>query len=309
MDKEKLDFEFFELRKEAVMDFVSVNGLSDLIGELKPGVYLSYPDFFYQTIFQQDLCFSCNELTKFSLASFLMYDFLIQLDDLFDDTMLNVSSEFMSALVGMHNLSQRLLSDLFTFNSEFWTFYLDRQKAFIDVLSYESTMCSENNKFVCYSRDFDIGEYIDYFLKKCSFSRLTIDGLYVLSHKQCAEVDYENLIKFNDHFNMAFCILDDVEDFRKDIGKMQLNSAHHYVVFLRGAKTNLILDDFLKDSIEWFYTKGIALDMINMAEIHLLEAKRIADIYRDNNHLNLLVEFKLNDLNRKRKIILEYTSL
>jgi hypothetical protein len=309
MDNERIDLEFLTRRKMSVMDFVNGSGLSEFIGDLNPGIYLSYPDFFFKTIFKRDLCFSSEEINKFSLASFLMYDFLIQFDDLIDHSLQSLTSEYLSPLVGMHNLSQRLLSDLFSFHSEFWKIYLDRQKSFIDLAIYESTLCTENFRLAHYSKNFKIEDYHEYFLKKCSFSRLTIDGLYLLNQKRCNEFDYKNLLKFNDHFNLAFCILDDIEDFNKDIGKKQLNSAHHFVVSRRKMNNNVILDDFLKDSIEWFYTKGIAANLISMAEYELHEAKKIANFYNDNGYLNILVDFKINDLNNKRRIISDYTIL
>ena len=111
----------------------------------------------------------------------------------------------------------------------------------------------------------------------------------------------------NDAFNFAFCVLDDVEDFRKDIGKSQINIAHHFQIEKNNRKVENI-NQFLSDSIDDFYTKGTAIELIDMAKEKLNYCLNELDKFSYSEDLKLLIEIKLTDVNNKYSIISEYSN-
>jgi hypothetical protein len=127
------------------------------------------------------------------------------------------------------------------------------------------------------------------------------------NEKKCGEDTYHLALKINDLFNVAFCILDDVEDYRKDISKKQINFAHHYYL----SKFCIEIDDLdhqLNESIEPFFTKGISLEVMDVAKKELETALHEIQLNSINEDLELLIELKLTDLKNKMNIIREYAN-
>jgi hypothetical protein len=173
---------FSELRRQAVVEFIDIKKLNDkLVDDLGKGIYLSYPDFFYTLIFGEKVNFKNQKHTQFCVASYLMYRFLIEIDDVFDEKIYLIDSLSISKLLEKQNLSQRLLSDLFEFDSEFWNLYQSRQTTFIECLTFELTKIDVLFKQQHYSNPLNITFYRSYYAQKCIFSSLAIDGLYIMN--------------------------------------------------------------------------------------------------------------------------------
>jgi hypothetical protein len=230
---------------------------------------------------------------------------LLDADDFFDASDQSISTISISKLINNQNLVQHLLAGLFTFDSEFWNLYSNRQESFIDCHIFEGTQVNREYKHNHYLRFFDLAFYRSYFDKKCSFSSSVVDGLYILNNKECGEETYQKVLEINDHFNFAFCILDDVEDYRKDIGRNQINIAHHYFL----SKQNGSIDDIdscLNSSFESFYTEGFSIELMNMAKEELEKAYQLSKGHGNGEDLGLLLQIKLNDLKVKMNIVREY---
>jgi hypothetical protein len=296
---------FSALREESVIQFVNLYALDYEVGGVGSGIYLSYPDHFYKLLLDRNVDFKDENQTQFSLASFLMFKVLIKTDDIFDEGVL-ITSDLLASPISHYNLSIRLLSDLFNLKSEFWNCFNARQKDFIECVSYEKNIINSAYKRQIYFTPIDFAYYKKYYLQKCSFSSLAIDGVYILNNKSCGIERYNLALSVNDLFNIAFCILDDVEDFRKDIDKNQINFAHHYLMNKFSPETENI-ENYLQDSVELFYTEGIALEVVNIAKDKLNCALDELDKFPNSEDLKLLIEIKLTDLNNKMQVIREYS--
>lgn len=294
-----------ESRLQAISQFIKDNRLENRTPEIGKGIYMSYPDFFYKSIFCKEIDFNDERLTQFSLASYLMYQFLIDVDDVFDNSGGVLIAEKLSNEIGKQNLSHHLLAGIFDFDSEFWNLYNQRQSHFIDCHIFEATIIDYKYKHQHYKKKLELEFYRSYYKKKCSFSSLVIDGLYILNNKQCGVETYNKILNINDRFNFAFCILDDVEDYRKDIGKNQLNFAHHYFIS-NGNQANESIDEVLNNSIESFYTEGVSLQVMELAHEELLKAFEISKALGRDENLGILLQLKINDLNAKMNIVREY---
>lgn len=294
-----------ESRYQAINQFIKNHNLEKKCPDIGKGIYLSYPDFFYSAIFKREVDFDNEYLTQFCLASFLMYQFLIELDDVIDEVEGELNSKSLGYILRKQNLSHQLLSGLFEFNSEFWDLYEQRQNYFIDGVFFETKIVDYKYKEDHYKNQLNLEFYRSYYAKKCSFSSLAIDGLYILSNKQCGEDNYDSILEINNRFNFAFCVLDDVEDYRKDIGKKQLNFAHHYFLSEQFKSTENI-DCQLEKSVEFFYTKGFSLKIIELANKELLKAYEISQEIEPNGNLGMLLQLKITDLRTKLKIVREY---
>lgn len=297
---------FSELRKKAVIQLIDLYQLQDEIKDIGSGIYLSYPDFFSKIIKGKEVDFEDANQTKFCLASFLMFKFLIQSDDLIDNSQLPDKKRILNA-VNSYNLSLRLLTDLFPIQSNFWNNFKKRQEDYTEGLLFEQYTIDSNFKVETYNTPIDTSMYQEYFYKKCAISSLAIDGIYEMNKSTSNEQTYQLAHKINDLFNFAFCVLDDVEDFRKDIGKNQLNYAHHFYISKNNSTIDN-LDNFLFDSIESFYTSGCAIEIVSYAKDKLKECLIELEKFSYSDDIKLLIEIKLTDINNKISILSEYIS-
>lgn len=294
-----------DLRLRSVKRFIEQKNIQDRTPEIGKGIYLSYSDYFYSSIFGKEIDFEDEQLTQFCLASFLMYLLLLDADDILDATENSISATSISNLISQQNFAHHLLSGLFDFNSEFWSLYSKRQKAFIECYIFEANQVDMEYKDNHYRNSLDFTFYQSYFGKKCSFSSSVIDGLYILNNKECGVDTYKKVLEINDRFNFAFCVLDDIEDYRKDIGKNQINIAHHYFL----AEQNEVvgdIDNHLNNSFESFYTEGYAIDLMILVKEELERAYQLSQDIGNGENLGLLLQVKLHDLKKKMSIVREY---
>lgn len=298
--------QFSESRKESVNQLIVDLNLEKDIEPVGSGIYLSYPDFFYKLLLNKEVDFKEKNQTTFCLASFVMFKFLIQTDHLIDNQN-EISVHGLQQPLYSYNLSMRLLNQLFDLNSGFWKNLSVRQEQFLSGVYHEKVEVTDIFKIEHYNSKLDNYYYEDYFKKKCAFSSLALDGIYHLNEKKCALTIFEMAHSINDAFNFAFCVLDDVEDFRKDIGKSQINIAHHFQIEKNNRKVENI-NQFLSDSIDDFYTKGTAIELIDMAKEKLNYCLNELDKFSYSEDLKLLIEIKLTDVNNKYSIISEYSN-
>jgi squalene-hopene/tetraprenyl-beta-curcumene cyclase len=178
--------------------------IKDRIGERiqDDSVYYSYPYIFagfFETVGEE-------RMQKLSAASFFVYMYISLSDNFFDRKVYRERDllDFELSMV-CYDEAVILLRELFGDNSAFWNTWNERRRKYLHVNHYNHMQ-----------NGFSDETYCTLAAAKSEMGKLAIDTLYILSgsgdqHK------YANLLQSHDYFSIGFQLLDDVEDFSRDL--------------------------------------------------------------------------------------------
>jgi len=229
-----------------------------------PPYYTYYPHLFNEA-------FGINDsgiLETLSLAGFLYYKAIINIDAIFDQN--PSESSFHKYIVA--NICQeetiKLLSGLFSPNHPFWNIWNKRKLEYVKAYNMD-----KNPEVITSYKEYEL--LADY---KCAFGKIAIDSLYFLSENRDEDL-YKNVLLSHKHFYTAFQIVDDITDFEEDAENKQFNLLAYELkkqlsqeeishATIKSLKTKL----FLNGTIEKAYE--MALSYIKLAastDVHSLE--------------------------------------
>jgi len=266
IDKSIVDKLLFSLKKEVYNS--GVLNLEYIYEQFKknPSIYLFYPYLFSKSFDLDDN----EDLEKLSIAGFLYYLSLLQSDFLIDNKEEKTNQlvkEKIFLIEALTEQSIKILSTLFNYNSDFWTFWNKRKKEYHESVLQESVNTYDN---------FDIENYISIAENKSAFAKVAIDSCYLISNKNNDDL-YKKLLKSHTNFSIGFQILDDISDIREDYKNNQIN----YAIYIAKKNDLLINPELVEDDIKYFYYSDLILGIFEEAFSYFDLALDCLEPYKD----------------------------
>lgn len=169
-------------------------------------IYDCYP-YLFQSLFSD---VESDELRQLSVAGRLFGASIILYDDFLDEDVFEKNARKLFTPLVMQWESQKILSQLFEFNSSFWekfhSFYQDHIRACVIEESFRSGKRDWS--------DFTEELGLEITVGKNGISRAVVAGLVELSANKSV---YEPLIEAINNFNISCQILDDLVDWKRDL--------------------------------------------------------------------------------------------
>lgn len=231
-----------------------------------PSIYLFYPYLFSKSFDLDDH----EDLEKLSIAGFLYYLSLLQSDFLIDNKEEKTNQFVKEKIFLIEALSEqsiKILSTLFSYNSDFWMFWSNRKKEYHESILQESVGTYEN---------FDLENYIKIAENKSAFAKVAIDSCYLISKKSNDDL-YNILLKSHTNFSIGFQILDDISDIREDYKNNQIN----YAIYIAKKNDLLIKPEMVEDDIKYFYYSDLILEIFEEAFSYFDLALDCLEPYKD----------------------------
>lgn len=254
-----------------------------------PSIYLFYPYLFTQSFDVKD----SKELEKLSVAGFLYYLSLLQSDYLIDNKR-EKDSKFIKEKIflieALTEQSIKILSDLFEYHSDFWSFWNKRKKEYHESILEESAGSYD---------DFDVENYQKIAANKSAFAKVAIDSCYLMGDKKSDDL-YDRLLKSHTFFSIGFQILDDISDIREDFNNNQIN----YAIYV-AKKNNLLIDsEQIESDIKYFYYSDLILNIFEEAFNYFDLAIESLGSYKDKCELwiNVIKYKKLENVQKIQTI-------
>lgn len=251
---------------------------SDFIND-NPDFYLYYP-----LLFSEYFKIEEDKLNLLCVGGYFYYQSTIFLDKVIDEKQTNLLFPSMVC----QEEAVKILSSLYTLNSEFWNVWNKRKTDFKRAIQLEQKITSNPN----------YEKYCELAALKATFGNCAIDSLYYLPESITPLKVYEVLLKTHDYFSVAYQLNDDILDFINDYKSKQFNWAIH--IFDKSY--------FKKYSIEnckkLFYLEGYAANIFKLAIIELDKALILLKENKLSHSLwfNHIVEMKLKFENSIKEI-------
>jgi squalene-hopene/tetraprenyl-beta-curcumene cyclase len=284
-----------------------------------PSMYLIYPLLFEEnfSVYNQE------QLDQLCVAGYLYYRSVLE-NDTFLDSPEALSQKQMFTVVSSiaQEESVKLLTHLFGLQSKFWEVWNLRRKEYLKALRMEQLhrdfiTCKSEVKQASHEKEFlrqsiTLAEYEKLADYKSAFGKVAIDATYLLSGSNDTHV-YQRLLESHALFSVGFQILDDIDDFKRDFDKPQINIAYIKLTeYCNQQGINLPINDF-KMLHKYLYVSGVASDLTALAIEYFAKAlvcieglslsfwaKSIADkkieaekIFREINIYNKLIDIRL----------------
>lgn len=237
----------------------------DMFIDKNPSIYLLYPEIFSYA-FDKDSNIPETKIQHLNFAGYLYYRSIIEVDTTIDRVDLPEGKQpekhvlpILSSICQEESI--KLLSSLFSLNSEFWKIWSIRRHEYIQAI----IMDRRNPKDITIA---DFENLADY---KSAFGKIAIDSVYQLSGCQHPEI-YQNLLTSHKYFSVGFQLLDDLMDFKKDIIHPQVNYAH--VLLRRSLKEKNIDFDKTDPNLltKYLYVNGTAETLMEAAKEYFNKA-------------------------------------
>jgi hypothetical protein len=188
----------------------------------------------------------------------------------------------------------RILSNLFSNNKGFWTFWSDRKNELIN--SYLSEFCSKDN-----FTDTDYEKLVDH---KTSLEKIVFHGLFILSKKENNEF-LENLFNASKYFYVGYQIMEDVTDFEEDYNNGQFNIM---IYSIKKHLQNKLVDPEkidLRQLKTYLYTERVVLELLDEALKYLEKSKQAVRKY-SLEQWNFKVDIMCRENYRTQEVIKKY---
>lgn len=185
--------------------------------------------------------------------------------------------------------SVKILSNLFSLNSEFWLLWNGRKVDYHKAIELEKNI-KQNPTFTTYSKLAAL---------KSSFGNCAIDTMYELSKNKPQQKEvYKILLKTHDYFSVAYQLNDDILDFIDDYKNHQFN----WCIYNFDEK---YFDNYsIEDCKKIFYLEGNAIKIFNQGIDELDKALNLLNSYNLESSLwfNHISDMKLKFQNSVREI-------
>lgn len=224
--------------------------------ENMPKLYYAYPLLFMPAFGMNITEKNTDFITSLSISGFLIFRSTIIKDRLVDNDDLEKLNKIGRAnLIGAKEIcsesAMKILSCLFTEDSEFWNYWKIRKIEFIDGIRLDKDL---KYGFV------DELSFSDYADKKSALGKLAIDALFV--YNGCKnETIHKSVIKAHKLFSTSLQLIDDFVDLLQDYRIKQFNWCLN-IILKESPDITFANEDSLK---KYFYINGIADDTITYA--------------------------------------------
>lgn len=257
--------------------------------------YLIFPLFFQKIFGLQDT----NVVNKICCSSYLFFKYLICVDSLIDKDIPKGHENDLSddiLLLRMHiyqGESIKILGNLFDENSNFWNSWNIANKQFINSMLLDQT----------YNITMDFKSYANMVKGKCSFLKASAASMYY-QIKSNEKSSYKDVIRSLDYLAVARCLLDDFEDFRKDLQYKKNNYGH---ILLNEWFKEFEIYFFQKsehDLVKYFYVSKTAGNLLNKSLIYFDKAIKAVENHRlyIGGYLTYIENLKLKTRSQKLTI-------
>ncbi|UOE50863.1 terpene cyclase/mutase family protein [Mucilaginibacter sp. SMC90] len=295
-------------RKKSILRLLPELGMDELVHFVSGGdLYLNYPDLFYEPLTGRKDHFSNRKLALLCLAGVLYYRFLLKLDRKIDTNQSAFNPETDLEFITTVESSVRILSLLFKPASPFWARWGTRRGEFIEGMQIDFAFkqyMKDTNPFHVHRKEVTMELYTKLARGKCAFGKSAVDGisiLYQTNHQVSGTI-----MQIHDNFMVAWSIIDDLEDFRKDIENPQIN----YCIWKLSNyyHDNLIDYQFFTttEHVKYLFLSGVGYTCYEDA-VHVLEGilTSLKDI--PNAHfLSGIIQLKKREYKLKQLAILGY---
>lgn len=271
---------------------LNVDYITQLL-RVNPSVYLYYPYLFAGLFGLPD----SSTMDRLSIAGFLIYLHVLNVDSLVDTHDKNKIENFTSILTMNAALMEQATKILFrTFDdaSPFWTMWYTRKKEFHSAVSEEVYLSRENFSAHTYSVISD---------KKSAFAKSAIDACYVLSGMKDTNL-YSALLQSHAYFSLAYQICDDIIDIKKDTQNYQFNYA-----YFKGIEAGLFQSKDQDKDLSQFYFHPIASALYEEAISNYRRALDVLPQNTSRDHWKVVILNKIAETTHKIRIINDFKKM
>lgn len=181
------------------------------IDEVLNGIYLMYPRLF-SSLFFKDGQNKEQQLTKLCIAGFFIYRFVVKSDAVFDRNSQTFNNADLLSAFAYQEEGVRLLSTLFDYDASFWKIWNRRKRELAQAVALDNNI---------EELDWDLYEILADC--KSTFGKVAIDAVYLINGDRTLNAAYQKLLDSHRYFSVGFQILDDVQDFERDLSIGQTN--------------------------------------------------------------------------------------
>ncbi|GAA4757678.1 MULTISPECIES: prenyltransferase/squalene oxidase repeat-containing protein [Flavobacterium] len=209
-------------------------------------------------------------------SGYFYFKYLLCLDSLTDQDMILENEELKKNIYKIqilqshiyHEQALMILGYYFGKNDSFWKTWEKRNNDFLKSIQMDSF----------YNIDLTVNEYEFLCVGKCSFTNVAVDVFNFYCNNENEEM-YDDLVKINNFFSIGRCILDDIEDFKKDLIFKKNNLGH---VFLNEwlKNKNLVFNDYSNEELEkLLISTGVLEKLLTLSIEYLQKAILICEKY------------------------------
>jgi squalene-hopene/tetraprenyl-beta-curcumene cyclase len=218
--------------------------------------YLVFPSLFKKVFrhkenrFTDDLC----------IAGYFYFKYLLCIDALVDNDSDEDKGVILLKSHVYHEEGMKILGRHFGKNELFWQLWQKRSGDFLSSILLDKV----------YNPEMSFDVYRALAANKCSFSKVAIDAYYSKSNNE--EGLFNALNESFDHFSVARCLQDDLEDFRKDLKHKKNNWGH--VLLHRWLKSKgKSMKDYEPEILEkYLFTSEKAEELLTLSRTYYQKA-------------------------------------
>lgn len=232
--------------------------------------YLLYPSLFRRIFKDRN-----NRFThQLCISGFLYFKYLLCMDAINDkdDPDAGPGESHTITLLKSHtyqNEALKILAGIFGNNQVFWECWSSRNNEFLSSILMDAA----------YNLQMSFDAYKKLSVCKCSISKVAIDAYYA-KHQEEKEL-YAALLLSVDHFSIARCIQDDLEDFKKDF-IYRKNNLGHMLLNKWFKERGMKFEDHTSEVLEkYFFTSETAERLMQLSRDYYQEAINAVAPYRE----------------------------
>ncbi|WP_428224800.1 hypothetical protein [Flavobacterium sp.] len=248
-------------------------------------------------------------------SGYFYFKYLLCLDSLTDQDVLIDNEEIKKNLYKIqilqshiyHEQALKILGYYFGKNANFWNAWNQRNQDFLKSIQMDSF----------YNINLTIEEYEQLCIGKCSFTNVAVD-VFNFYFKNEDKNKYNDLVEINNLFSIARCILDDIEDFKKDLIFKKNNLGH---IFLNKWLTsrNASIDTYNNEELEkLLISSGVlenllthSIDYLNKAISICNKYEGVLDKYKKllTSVLNSVVFYKVQTQSYRVDVLIKHKTI
>lgn len=204
-------------------------------------MFLCYPALFADAY---NIKFTTSEIKQITIAGYLYFYSLLKIDDLFDAASTKMGEKVMMFILKSHEEAIKILSTYFSIQSPFWQSWNSLHQTYYDNFANEIKIKSRKR--------IDEETYDQLAMNRNVIGLIALSAVYHLQHNH-EKHKYQTLSAIHNNFAIAYQILDDIKDIKKDYENKQLN----FVLLKLNNSRKASLEGSIDRKIKYFYLSGM----------------------------------------------------